>query len=192
MAMQAIGMSFSKIVLLSGAAYTASIMATNGQLAVILGRLQVMGISLAAGLVLGYIAILCITRRGQLIWEVVVDELMSARMANAKQFRIGNSCFADVLDSLPGSSLKDISGNYTMRSFYLEVVKLLNSNRSKGVAQSLNKDCVPENGTIIGRLNVLGLRPIYICVLTKQSGSETELATEFRDSVAIPSLIFEE
>ncbi|KAK9151666.1 hypothetical protein Syun_009975 [Stephania yunnanensis] len=33
MAMQAVGMSFSKIVLLSGAAYTASIMATNGQLA---------------------------------------------------------------------------------------------------------------------------------------------------------------
>ncbi|KAK9107743.1 hypothetical protein Syun_023754 [Stephania yunnanensis] len=40
MAMQAAGMSFSKIVLLSGAAYTASIMATNGQLADILGRLQ--------------------------------------------------------------------------------------------------------------------------------------------------------
>ncbi|KAK9151671.1 hypothetical protein Syun_009980 [Stephania yunnanensis] len=40
MAMQAVGMSFSKIVLLSGAAYTASIMATNGQLADILGRLQ--------------------------------------------------------------------------------------------------------------------------------------------------------
>ncbi|KAK9121633.1 hypothetical protein Syun_019250 [Stephania yunnanensis] len=33
MAMQATGISFSKIVLLSGAAYTASIMATNGQLA---------------------------------------------------------------------------------------------------------------------------------------------------------------
>ncbi|KAK9151729.1 hypothetical protein Syun_010038 [Stephania yunnanensis] len=31
---------------------------------------------------------------------------------------------------------KDISGNYTMRSFYHEVVKL------QGVAQSLNKDCV--------------------------------------------------
>ncbi|KAK9169337.1 hypothetical protein Syun_001477 [Stephania yunnanensis] len=43
--MQAVGMSFSKIVLLSGAAYTASIMATNGQLADILGRLQLMGIS---------------------------------------------------------------------------------------------------------------------------------------------------
>ncbi|KAK9087588.1 hypothetical protein Syun_029982 [Stephania yunnanensis] len=42
MAMQAAGMSFSKIVLLSGAAYTASIMATNGQLADILGRLQVL------------------------------------------------------------------------------------------------------------------------------------------------------
>ncbi|KAK9168856.1 hypothetical protein Syun_000996 [Stephania yunnanensis] len=40
MAMQAVGMSFSKIVLLSGAAYTTSIMATNGQLADILGRLQ--------------------------------------------------------------------------------------------------------------------------------------------------------
>ncbi|KAK9081731.1 hypothetical protein Syun_030777 [Stephania yunnanensis] len=45
MAMQAVGMSFSKIVLLSGAAYIASIMATNGQLADILGRLQLMGIS---------------------------------------------------------------------------------------------------------------------------------------------------
>ncbi|KAK9151165.1 hypothetical protein Syun_009474 [Stephania yunnanensis] len=67
--------------------------------------------------------------RGQLIWEAVVDELMLAGMANAKQFRIRNSRFADVLDSLPGSSLKDISGNYTMRSFYHEVVKLLNSNR---------------------------------------------------------------
>ncbi|KAK9082482.1 hypothetical protein Syun_031708 [Stephania yunnanensis] len=41
MAMQAVGMSFSKIVLLSGATYTASIMAMNGQLADILGRLQV-------------------------------------------------------------------------------------------------------------------------------------------------------
>ncbi|KAK9135446.1 hypothetical protein Syun_014776 [Stephania yunnanensis] len=42
MAMQAIGISFSKIVLLSGAAYLlASIMATNGQLADILGRLQI-------------------------------------------------------------------------------------------------------------------------------------------------------
>ncbi|KAK9151668.1 hypothetical protein Syun_009977 [Stephania yunnanensis] len=44
MAMQAVGMSFSKIVLLSGAdnlnPYIALIMATNGQLADILGRLQ--------------------------------------------------------------------------------------------------------------------------------------------------------
>ncbi|KAK9113831.1 hypothetical protein Syun_020628 [Stephania yunnanensis] len=40
MAMQATRMSFSKIVLLNEAAYTASIMATNGQLADILGRLQ--------------------------------------------------------------------------------------------------------------------------------------------------------
>ncbi|KAK9087061.1 hypothetical protein Syun_029455 [Stephania yunnanensis] len=70
MAMQATGMSFSKIVLLSGAAYTASIMATNGQLADILGRLQDGG-KLFFG--------------GQLIWEAVVDELMSAGMANAKQ-----------------------------------------------------------------------------------------------------------
>ncbi|KAK9092718.1 hypothetical protein Syun_027629 [Stephania yunnanensis] len=57
MAMQAVGMSFSKIVLLSGAdnlnPYTTSIMATNGQLVNILRRLQLMGIIHLAAMVEG-------------------------------------------------------------------------------------------------------------------------------------------
>ncbi|KAK9142946.1 hypothetical protein Syun_012346 [Stephania yunnanensis] len=102
MAMQATGMSFSKIVLLSGAAYTASIMATNGQLADILGRLQSLSTSTFIGETIFAILIAIfglvlfahlignmqdggkLFFRGQLIWEAVVNELMSAGMANAK------------------------------------------------------------------------------------------------------------
>ncbi|KAK9154289.1 hypothetical protein Sjap_001769 [Stephania japonica] len=96
--------------------------------------------------------------RGQLIWEAVMDELMSAGMANAKQALL-SGCSAgglatlihcdDFRVKLPKASNvkcladagffldeKDISGNYTMRSFNHEVVNL------QGVAQSLNKDCV--------------------------------------------------
>ncbi|KAK9142087.1 hypothetical protein Syun_011487 [Stephania yunnanensis] len=102
---------------------------------------------------------------------------------------------------------KDISGNYTMRSFYHEVVKLqvlLWFLFIFSIALVIFRRCCTkfeqglclENGTITGGLNVLGSRPIYIYEfrdgIEMDLNSETELTTEFRDSVAIPSLIFEE
>ncbi|CAN0926615.1 Pectin acetylesterase 5 [Linum grandiflorum] len=101
--------------------------------------------------------------RGQLIWQAVMDELLSKGMANAKQaFLTGCSagglatlihcddfrnllpkdapvkCLADAgffLDE------KDINGHDTMRSFYRDVVHL------QGVDKSLHKDCVSKSKT---------------------------------------------
>ncbi|KAK7255842.1 hypothetical protein RIF29_29265 [Crotalaria pallida] len=96
--------------------------------------------------------------RGQIIWEAIMDELLSIGMSKAKQaFLSGCSagglatlihcddfreyfpkkttvkCLADAgffLDE------KDILGNSTMRSFYHDVVQL------QGVVKSLQKDCI--------------------------------------------------
>uniref|UniRef100_A0A1D1YDL3 Pectin acetylesterase n=2 Tax=Anthurium amnicola TaxID=1678845 RepID=A0A1D1YDL3_9ARAE len=96
--------------------------------------------------------------RGQRIWEVIMDELMTCGLASAKQalltgcsagglatfihcddFRARLSkgvtvkCFADAGFFL---DIKDISGKRTMRSFYHDVVNL------QGVANNLPKDCI--------------------------------------------------
>ncbi|CAN1769889.1 Pectin acetylesterase 5 [Linum perenne] len=101
--------------------------------------------------------------RGQLIWEAVMDELLSKGMAKAKQaFLTGCSagglatlihcddfrnllpkdapvkCLADAgffLDE------KDINGHDTMRSFYRDVVHL------QGVDKSLHENCVSKSKT---------------------------------------------
>ncbi|CAI0472708.1 unnamed protein product [Linum tenue] len=98
--------------------------------------------------------------RGQLIWEAIMDELLSMGMAKAKQaFLTGCSagglatlihcddfrhllpkyttvkCLADAgffLDE------KDVGGHYTMRSFYQDVLLL------QGVDKSLHKNCVSK------------------------------------------------
>ncbi|KAK9169385.1 hypothetical protein Syun_001525 [Stephania yunnanensis] len=108
MAMQATGMSFSKIVLLSGAAYTASIMATNGQLADIQGRLRFISTEFVnkyfhwgnyicdtdCHFWSGFICSFdwehegwrkTFSERMTHLGKRVVDELMSVGMANAKQ-----------------------------------------------------------------------------------------------------------
>lgn len=96
--------------------------------------------------------------RGQLIWETLMDELLSVGMSNAKQaFLTGCSagglaalihcddfrerlpqhatvkCLADASFFLDES---DVQGNRTMRSFYDDVFHL------QGVAKSLNKNCL--------------------------------------------------
>ncbi|KAL1359656.1 pectin acetylesterase 5 isoform X1 [Arachis hypogaea] len=96
--------------------------------------------------------------RGQIIWEAIMDELLSIGMSKAKQallsgcsagglatlihcddFRkyfskdINVKCLADAgffLDE------EDVLRNRTMRSFYHDVVQL------QGVAKSLHKDCI--------------------------------------------------
>ncbi|KAJ4842678.1 hypothetical protein Tsubulata_014898 [Turnera subulata] len=50
--------------------------------------------------------------RGQRIWELLMEELLSLGMSNAEQY----------MDR--GFTLKDVSGNYTMRSFYGDVLGL--------------------------------------------------------------------
>ncbi|MED6180331.1 Pectin acetylesterase 5 [Stylosanthes scabra] len=96
--------------------------------------------------------------RGQIIWEAIMDELLSIGLSNAKQallsgcsagglatlihcddFRkyfskeINVKCLADAGFFLDEN---DVLGNSTMRSFYHDVVEL------QGVARSLHKDCI--------------------------------------------------
>ncbi|KAJ8754025.1 hypothetical protein K2173_001923 [Erythroxylum novogranatense] len=96
--------------------------------------------------------------RGQLIWEAIMDELLSLGLSIAKQALL-SGCSAGGLatyihcdgfrELLPKDATvkcladagffldeKDVFGNYTMRSFYRDVVGL------QGVAKSLPKSCV--------------------------------------------------
>ncbi|XVF55287.1 hypothetical protein PTKIN_Ptkin06aG0024800 [Pterospermum kingtungense] len=96
--------------------------------------------------------------RGQLIWEALMNELLSLGLSNAKQALL-SGCSAgglatlihcdDFQDRLPkDANIKcladagffldepDILGNYTMRAFYHDVTQL------QGTAKSLNKNCV--------------------------------------------------
>ncbi|GMY14549.1 pectin acetylesterase 5-like [Fagus crenata] len=96
--------------------------------------------------------------RGQLIWEAIMDELLSVGLSKAKQALL-SGCSAgglatlihcdDFRELLPKDATvkcladagffldeKDVLGNQTMRSFYNDVVHL------QGVAKSLHKDCV--------------------------------------------------
>ncbi|XP_050214157.1 LOW QUALITY PROTEIN: pectin acetylesterase 5-like [Mercurialis annua] len=96
--------------------------------------------------------------RGQLIWEAIMDELLSMGMSNAKQALL-SGCSAgglatlihcdDFREHLPKDATvkcladagffldeKDILGNYTMRSFYHNVMEL------QGVEKSLHKSCI--------------------------------------------------
>ncbi|KAL8129753.1 hypothetical protein V2J09_018908 [Rumex salicifolius] len=98
--------------------------------------------------------------RGQLIWEVVMDELLAIGMSSARQALL-SGCSAgglaamihcdDFRDIMPkNANVKcladasffldenDISGKPTMRSFYQRIVHL------QGVAKSLPKDCVAK------------------------------------------------
>ncbi|KAK7292659.1 hypothetical protein RJT34_15510 [Clitoria ternatea] len=98
--------------------------------------------------------------RGQIIWEAIMDELLSIGMSKAKQALL-SGCSAgglatlihcdDFRQVLPKEATvkcladagffldeKDISGNRTMRSFYNDVVQL------QGVANSLHKDCIAK------------------------------------------------
>ncbi|XP_024015565.1 pectin acetylesterase 5 isoform X1 [Eutrema salsugineum] len=96
--------------------------------------------------------------RGQLIWEAIMDELLSMGMSDAKQ-AILTGCSAGGLatlihcdyfrDHLPKDAavkcvsdggfflnVPDVLGNPTMRSFYHDVVNL------QGVNKSLDRSCV--------------------------------------------------
>ncbi|KAH7514458.1 pectin acetylesterase 5 isoform X1 [Ziziphus jujuba] len=96
--------------------------------------------------------------RGQIIWESLMDELLSIGMSKAKQALL-SGCSAGGLATLihcddfrkllpKNATVKcladagffldeiDVFGNHTMRSFYHDVVLL------QGVAKSLPKDCV--------------------------------------------------
>ncbi|XVE76363.1 hypothetical protein DITRI_Ditri12bG0166300 [Diplodiscus trichospermus] len=96
--------------------------------------------------------------RGQLIWEAIMNELLSLGLSNAKQALL-SGCSAgglatlihcdDFRDHLPKDATvkcladagffldePDILGNHTMSAFYHDVVEL------QGVAKSLQKDCV--------------------------------------------------
>nr|XP_043610326.1 pectin acetylesterase 5-like [Erigeron canadensis] len=96
--------------------------------------------------------------RGQLIWEAMMDELLSIGLSNAQEALL-SGCSAGGLATLihcddfreilskdakvkclsdAGFFLneKDIAGNATIQSFYHDVVRL------QGVAGSLKKDCV--------------------------------------------------
>ncbi|ESQ38360.1 hypothetical protein EUTSA_v10029387mg, partial [Eutrema salsugineum] len=98
--------------------------------------------------------------RGQLIWEAIMDELLSMGMSHAKQ-AILTGCSAGGLatlihcdyfrDHLPKDAVvkcvsdggyflnvPDILGKPTMRSFYRDVVNL------QGVDKSLNQNCVSK------------------------------------------------
>ncbi|KAK9150289.1 hypothetical protein Syun_008598 [Stephania yunnanensis] len=66
MVMQAVGMSFSKIVFLSGAAYTPR-SATNGQLADILGILQLIGIRIRGSLSFSVNEVFCTKSKTEFI-----------------------------------------------------------------------------------------------------------------------------
>ncbi|KAL5740605.1 hypothetical protein ACOSQ2_029785 [Xanthoceras sorbifolium] len=96
--------------------------------------------------------------RGQLIWEALMDELLSVGMSNAKQALL-SGCSAgglatlihcdDFRDLMPKHATvkcladasffldeQDVLGNRTMGSFYRDVFHL------QGVAKSLHKDCL--------------------------------------------------
>ncbi|GLT89583.1 hypothetical protein SLE2022_075610 [Rubroshorea leprosula] len=96
--------------------------------------------------------------RGQLIWEAVMNELLSLGMSKAKQALL-SGCSAgglatlihcdDFRDFLPKSATVkcladagffldelDVLGNHTIQSFYHDVVYL------QGVSKSLHKNCV--------------------------------------------------
>lgn len=98
--------------------------------------------------------------RGQIIWEAIMDELLSIGMSKAKQALL-SGCSAgglatlvhcdDFRQILPKETTvkcladagffldeKDIRGNNTMRSFYNDVVQL------QGVAKSLHKECLAK------------------------------------------------
>ncbi|CAJ1798784.1 unnamed protein product [Sphenostylis stenocarpa] len=98
--------------------------------------------------------------RGQVIWEAIMDELLSIGLSKTKQALL-SGCSAGGLATLihcdnfrkvlpkeatvkcladAGFFLdeKDISGNSTMRSFYHDVTQL------QGVAKSLHKDCIAK------------------------------------------------
>ncbi|KAG8374327.1 hypothetical protein BUALT_Bualt11G0120100 [Buddleja alternifolia] len=106
--------------------------------------------------------------RGQLIWDTLMDELLSIGMSKSREaFLTGCSagglatlihcddfrdllpknaivkCLADAerkLSRLPVDSfMKDLAGNRTLESFYHDVVHL------QGVAKSLNHDCVTRS-----------------------------------------------
>ncbi|XP_011077468.1 pectin acetylesterase 5 isoform X1 [Sesamum indicum] len=99
--------------------------------------------------------------RGQLIWDTVMDELLSIGMTKAREALL-TGCSAGGLATLihcddfrgllpkdanvkcladAGFFLneKDIAGNHTIESFYHDVVHL------QGVAKSLNHDCVTRS-----------------------------------------------
>ncbi|XP_021289077.1 pectin acetylesterase 5-like isoform X2 [Herrania umbratica] len=96
--------------------------------------------------------------RGQLIWEAIMDEVLSLGLSNAKEALL-SGCSAgglatlihcdDFRDHLPKDATvkcladagffldePDILGNRTMRAFYHDVVQL------QGTAKSLHKNCV--------------------------------------------------
>ncbi|XP_024627184.1 pectin acetylesterase 5 [Medicago truncatula] len=98
--------------------------------------------------------------RGQIIWEAIMNELLSIGMSKAKQALL-SGCSAGGLATLihcdnfrqllpkeatvkcladAGFFLdeKDIAGNSTMKSFYHDVVQL------QGVAKSLHKECLAK------------------------------------------------
>ncbi|KAL5716687.1 [Wnt protein] O-palmitoleoyl-L-serine hydrolase [Ranunculus cassubicifolius] len=98
--------------------------------------------------------------RGQLIWKAIIDEVLPMGLADAKQALL-SGCSAgglatlihcdDFREALPNNANvkcladaaffideKDISGNYTMRSFYRDVAHL------QGVMRTLHKDCVSK------------------------------------------------
>ncbi|KAL6496217.1 hypothetical protein OROGR_029475 [Orobanche gracilis] len=99
--------------------------------------------------------------RGQLIWETLMDELLSIGMSKAREALL-TGCSAGGLATLihcddfryllpkdanvkcladAGFFLneKDIAGNHTIESFFRDVVHL------QGVAKSLNHDCVAKS-----------------------------------------------
>ncbi|KAL3623082.1 hypothetical protein CASFOL_031898 [Castilleja foliolosa] len=94
--------------------------------------------------------------RGQLIWDTLMDELLSIGMSNAGEALL-TGCSAgglatlihcdDFRNILPkdvnvkclADAGKDIAGNHTIESFYHDVVYL------QGVAKSLNHDCVARS-----------------------------------------------
>ncbi|CAL5192091.1 unnamed protein product [Lathyrus oleraceus] len=98
--------------------------------------------------------------RGQIIWETIMNEILSIGMSKAKQALL-TGCSAGGLASLihcdnfrhllpKGATVKcladagffldekDILGNSTMKSFYKDVVQL------QGVAKSLHKKCLAK------------------------------------------------
>ncbi|XP_042046382.1 pectin acetylesterase 5-like [Salvia splendens] len=100
--------------------------------------------------------------RGQLIWDTLMDELLTIGMSKARQ-AILTGCSAgglailihcdDFRDLLPKDTdvkcladagffpnEKDIVGNHGIESFYHDVVHL------QGIAKSLNHDCVARSG----------------------------------------------